>query len=210
MGVAYRAFDEKLQRAVALKVLAAKFLVDDRNKGLILREARSAAAVHHPNIATIYDVHDAPEAAFLAMELVEGETLRERLARGAAPIDEALAIATQIVDALACAHAVGLVHRDLKPDNVMIARDGRGKLLDFGLATLADADEAGDPLHAHVIGTPAYMAPEQARGEAVDARADVFAFGVVLCELLEGAKAAALVMRCLEPERAADPRARVT
>lgn len=214
MGVVYRAFDEKLQRAVALKVLAAKFLVDDRNKGLILREARSAAAVHHPNIATIYDVHDAPEAAFLAMELVEGETLRERLARGAAPIDEALAIATQIVDALACAHAVGLVHRDLKPDNVMIARDGRVKLLDFGLATLADADEAGDPLHAHVIGTPAYMAPEQARGEAVDARADVFAFGVVLCEMLAGerpngraleqrvgAKAAALVMRCLEPER---------
>jgi eukaryotic-like serine/threonine-protein kinase len=206
MGVVYKAIDEKLRRPVALKVLAAKYLVDDRNKGLIFREARSAAAVHHPNIATIYDVHDVPEAAFLAMELVEGETLRERLGRGALPFEEALGIATQIADGLACAHAAGVVHRDLKPDNVMLEAGGRVKLLDFGLAKVVNAEEplvgdgaetealataptepaAARSTHAHVMGTPAYMAPEQARGEAVDARVDVFAFGVVLYEMLTG------------------------
>ncbi len=210
MGVVYKAIDEKLRRPVALKVLAAKYLVDDRNKELIFREARSAAAVHHPNIATIYDVHNVPQAAFLAMEFVDGETLRARIERGRLPSEDALSITRQIVEGLACAHEAGVVHRDVKPENVMLSSDGRVKLLDFGLAKVIDVDEplvgesesrtsanavalaptlpasSKSTARGRVMGTPIYMAPEQARGEPVDARADVFALGVVLYEMLTG------------------------
>ena len=209
MGVVYKAHDDKLRRDVALKVLASRYLADDRNKELIFREARSAAAVTHPNVAAIYDVHEAAGIAFLAMEYVEGETVRARLARGRLSIAEALAIAHDIARGLARAHELGVVHRDLKPDNAMLARDGRVKLLDFGLAKVGverdphatdsgrdtPAEGTGPTVPAssdetragRVMGTPAYMAPEQARGDVVDARADVFAFGATIYELLTGA-----------------------
>jgi serine/threonine-protein kinase len=199
MGVVYRAFDSKLRRDVAIKALSARYLADDRNKELIFREARSAAAVSHPNIAAIYEVHDLEEAAFLVMELVDGETLRARLARGALARDEAMRIAKEISRGLARAHAHGVVHRDLKPDNVMLAHDGHVKLLDFGLAKAVfeaepvaegAANATGSTIPAatrgRVMGTPGYMSPEQARGEPVDARTDVYAFGAVLYELLSG------------------------
>jgi len=208
MGVVYRAIDEKLRRPVALKVLAARYLIDDRNRVLLFREARSAAALQHPNIATILDVHDAAEAAFLTMELVDGEPLRARIERGPLPVDEAVRLSRQIAEGLAHAHSAGVVHRDLKPENVMITKSGRVKLLDFGLAKLADEGEplvAGADLppeaaalaptmaasgrsteHGRIMGTPAYMAPEQARGSSIDARTDVFAFGVLLYEMLAG------------------------
>jgi serine/threonine protein kinase len=213
MGVVYKAIDEKLRRPVALKVLGARYVADANNRELIFREARSAAAVHHPNIATIYDVNEAPHAAFLAMELVDGETLRAKIERGALDAKDALAIAAPIAEGLAFAHKHGVVHRDLKPDNVMLTSDGRVKILDFGLAKASheaepllvgrySSAEAASPAAlaptvpvssdgtraGSVMGTPAYMAPEQARGETVDARADVFAFGVVLYEMLAGAR----------------------
>jgi tRNA A-37 threonylcarbamoyl transferase component Bud32 len=208
MGVVYRAFDEKLRRAVAIKVLAPRYVVDERNKEMIFREARSAAALTHPNIAAIYELHDDASGAFLVMELVAGETLRAKIQRDRrVPAGDALRWATQIAGALARAHAAGVVHRDLKADNVMIADDGQVKLLDFGLAKVVDAAEpalrdaavvpatalaptipASDRSteHGRIMGTPAYMSPEQARGDAVDARTDVFAFGVVLYEMLSG------------------------
>ncbi len=209
MGVVYKAFDDKLRRTVALKVLNARYLADERNKELIFREARSAAGLTHSNIATIHELHEVPEGAFFVMELVEGETLRQRIAgSGRIPIGEALRWAIQIARALARAHEAGIVHRDLKADNVMITASGDIKLLDFGLAKVVALDEpvivgpeVGEQPAAHaatvvagstrigqgrVVGTPAYMAPEQARGEEVDARADVFAFGVLLYEMVTG------------------------
>jgi hypothetical protein len=201
MGVVYRAIDDKLGRSVALKVLGSRYVVDERNRELIRREARSAAALNHPNIASIYDLHDTSEGAFYVMELVDGTTLR---ARGKVPVDQALRWARQIASALAHAHAARIVHRDLKPDNIMITRAGDVKLLDFGLAKvleLADvapiaADDRADvgtastcvssKTEGRIVGTPNYMAPEQARGEPVDERADVFAFGAILYEMLAG------------------------
>ncbi|MGD0530065.1 MAG: serine/threonine-protein kinase, partial [Polyangiaceae bacterium] len=207
MGVVYKAIDQKLRRPVALKVLSARLLADPRHRETLLREARSAAAVSHPNIASIFEVHESPEVTFFVMELVEGETLRARLARGGAlAVPEVLRVALAIARGLARAHASGVVHRDLKCDNVMLTRDGDVKLLDFGLATIHGESQVG---HAEVAsstealalaptmpatatpttggwvaGTPASMSPEQAHGEAVDARADVYAFGVVLYEVL--------------------------
>jgi serine/threonine protein kinase len=209
MGVVYRAIDEKLRRPVAIKVLAARYQTDDRNRQLLFREARSAAAVAHPNIAAIHELHDEARPAFIVLELVDGESLRKRIARSPIAVGEAVGIARSIAVALARAHAVGVVHRDLKPDNVMIARDGQVKVLDFGLAKVADEAEPaaiGDaapphqaaalaptiPASSHptekgrLVGTPAYMSPEQARGDTVDARTDVFAFGVMLYEMLAG------------------------
>src|SRR5262249_46189321 len=153
------------------------------NKELIFREARNAAALHHPNIATIFEVHDTPDAAFLVMELIEGESLRARIDRGVMPLGEAFAIARQIAVGMGRAHRAGIVHQDRKPENVMCSTDGPIKLLDFGLATMDGRSHAGE---GRIAGTLAYMAPEQARGEPVDARTDVFAFGVVLYELVTG------------------------
>jgi serine/threonine protein kinase len=208
MGIVYRAFDEKLRRAVAIKLLSARYMADERNKELIMREARSAAALTHPNIAAIYEVHDLPEGAFYVMELVEGETLRQRIMRNRVTTEDGLRWGAQIAGALAGAHEAGIIHRDLKADNIMIAKSGAVKLLDFGLAKVVDTPDPEAALtagssyamalaptlavahgteHGRVMGTPAYMAPEQARGEPVDARADVFAFGVVLYEMLTGA-----------------------
>jgi Tol biopolymer transport system component len=193
MGEVYRARDEKLQRDVAIKVLPRDLQPDDERVRRFTNEARAASALNHPHILTIYDIGDAGGVPFIAMELVDGVTLRDRLRSGPIAYDEALEIARQIATALAAAHERGLVHRDLKPENVMLRRDGYVKVVDFGLAALcadpslrpADAG-AFETVKASTGGTPAYMAPEQVNGSAVGPAADVFAFGVVLCELLTG------------------------
>ena len=190
MGEVYRATDTRLRREVAVKVSAERF--SDRFE----REARAVAALNHPSICTLHDV--GPN--YLVMELVEGETLAERIELGAIPLEQALAIARQIADALEAAHEKGIVHRDLKPGNIKIKPDGAVKVLDFGLAKMPDpvsapnGDRENSPtltLEAAtrvgaIMGTAGYMAPEQARGKNVDKRADIFAFGVVLYEMLVG------------------------
>ena len=194
MGVVYRARDSRLARDVALKVLPASVAADSERRARLLREARSAAAVNHSNIAAVYDVGESEGRVYLAMELVEGATLRERLARGALPAPEATRIARAIAAGLARAHERGIVHRDLKPENVMLGREGAVKILDFGLAKLHEPDSTDSALErqetqtleGRVMGTPGYMSPEQASGRAVDARTDVYALGVVLQEMLTG------------------------
>jgi serine/threonine protein kinase/Tol biopolymer transport system component len=187
MGVVYRAQDTRLGRPVALKFLLPPYNFDAAAKARFLREAHSAAALDHPNLCTIYDVGTSEDGLlFLAMALYAGETVKARLARDAPlPVHEALEITRQIVQGLTCAHAAGIVHRDLKPGNVMLLPDGTVKILDFGLAKARDQSisESGA-----MLGTVAYMAPEQIRGETVDGRADLWAVGLVLYELLTGRK----------------------
>jgi serine/threonine-protein kinase len=208
MGVVYRATDSKLKREVAIKVLPEAFAADAERLGRFEREAQLLAQLQHPNIASIYGLEESGGVRALVMELVEGEDLSERLKRGPLPIDEALAVARQIAEALEAAHEKGIVHRDLKPANVKLTPDGKVKVLDFGLAKAMDsaagsgsaADLARSPTLMNsptmtaargtqlgvILGTAAYMAPEQARGQAVDKRADIWSFGVVLCEMLTG------------------------
>src|SRR2546425_8312125 len=186
MGEVYRARDPRLGREVAIKVSAERF--NDRFE----REVHAVAALNHPNICQLYDV--GPN--YLVMELVEGPTLAERIASGVIPLEESLKIGRQIADALEAAHEKGIVHRDLKPANVKITPAGVVKVLDFGLAKLADpvAIGQGEPTltvqqatrAGVILGTAAYMSPEQARGMTVDRRADIWAFGVVLYEMLTG------------------------
>ncbi len=192
MGAVYRARDTRLGRDVAIKVSDQKF--GERFE----REARVISSLNHPNICTLYDVGD----NYLVMELVEGQTLADRIKQGAIPLDEALAIAHQIADALEAAHEKGITHRDLKPGNVMVKEDGTIKVLDFGLAKVGPRTSAGDSGNPElsptismaatqagvILGTAAYMAPEQARGKVVDKRADIWAFGVVLYEMVTGKK----------------------
>src|SRR6202140_2630393 len=182
MGEVWRARDPRLNREVAIKTSAQQF--SDRFE----REARSIAALNHSNICTLFDV--GPN--YLVMELVEGATLAERIGQGPMPLDQALAIARQIADALEAAHEKGIVHRDLKPANIKIRPDGSVKVLDFGLAKSAEPAEltSDSPtmlsVAGMILGTAGYMAPEQARGKTVDKRADIWAFGVVLYEMLTG------------------------
>jgi eukaryotic-like serine/threonine-protein kinase len=185
MGVVYKAIDEKLDRPVALKVLAERYLIEDASRRMLLQEARSAAAVAHRNVAAIHEVNENDDVSFIAMEYVAGETLRARLSAGPLPLDEVVRYAREIAAGLQCAHATGIVHRDLKPDNAMVTADGHIKLLDFGLAR--PLEPAAAESSQRVAGTPAYMSPEQARGEAGDPRSDVFAFGATLFELVTGA-----------------------
>jgi serine/threonine-protein kinase len=204
MGEVYRAHDTKLGREVAVKVLPASVAQDPDRLARFKREAQVLAALNHPNIAAIYGLEDVDDALFLVLELVEGEDLAERLRRGRIPTDDAIAIAKQIADAVAEAHDKGIVHRDLKPANVKLTPDGKVKVLDFGLAKAAAGDAAAtgaiDPgsaptmTHAAtmagmILGTAAYMSPEQARGKPIDRRTDVWAFGCVLYEMLTGGKA---------------------
>lgn len=204
MGVVYRAHDTKLGREVAVKVLPSAVAQDPDRLARFKREAQVLASLNHPNIAAIYGLEDAGDVQFLVMELVEGEDLAERLRRGRIPTDDTLDIARQIADALAEAHDKGIVHRDLKPANVKLTGDGRVKVLDFGLAKAAagDASAAGTvdsgsaptmtnaaTMAGMILGTAAYMSPEQARGKPVDRRSDVWAFGCVLYEMLTGGKA---------------------
>ncbi|MFN7938871.1 MAG: protein kinase [Bryobacteraceae bacterium] len=196
MGVVYRAVDTKLDREVAIKVLPADVAQEPDRLARFEREARTLASLNHPNIAAIYGVEDAA----LVMELIEGPTLADRMQAGALPIDEAIAVARQIADALEAAHEKAIVHRDLKPANVKITPDGTVKLLDFGLAKAMESTRqvALDPVNSPtvvnvsipgvIMGTAAYMAPEQAKGQPVDKRADIWAFGVVLWEMLTGSQ----------------------
>ncbi len=202
MGEVYRARDTTLYRHIALKVLPDVFAADPERLARFQREARTLAGLNHPHIAQIYGLEDVNGVRAIAMELVEGEDLAARLRRGAVPLEEALPIARQIADALAEAHEHGVIHRDLKPANIKVRDDGTVKVLDFGLAKAFDpANGAGPQLansptltgHATtmgvLLGTAPYMAPEQARGQPVDKRADIWAFGVVLYEMLTGRRA---------------------
>ena len=203
MGQVYRATDSHLKRQVAIKVLPASVAGDADRLARFQREAEVLAALNHPHIAAIYGLEKGADFTALVMELVEGEDLSQRLARGAIPLDEALPIARQIAEALEAAHEQGIVHRDLKPANIKVRDDGTVKVLDFGLAkaTAPTASSSGEAMQAAtittpamtqagmILGTAAYMAPEQAKGKAVDKRADIWAFGVVLYEMLTGARA---------------------
>ena len=200
MGEVYRAHDAKLKRDVALKVLPEAFANDAQRMARFEREAQLLASLNHPNIAAIYGLEQSDNLRFLVLELVPGDTLAERLRRGPLPISEALDLATQIADAVAAAHDNGVIHRDLKPANIKITPDGQIKVLDFGLARVAEpepdamAEGVSDSptLSAHatrvgvILGTAAYMSPEQARGRTVDKRTDIFSFGAVLYEMLTG------------------------
>jgi hypothetical protein len=200
MGEVYEAADSRLGRSVAIKLLPEAFTHDADSVLRFEREARMLAALNHLNIASIYGVEDFGGQKFLVMELVPGETLEERIRRGPAPLNEALAIARQIADALEAAHEKGIVHRDLKPANVKVTPEGKVKVLDFGLAKALDPEVPDSSLsnsptmsmaatrQGVILGTAAYMAPEQARGRAVDKRADIWAFGVILYEMLTGGR----------------------
>ncbi len=197
MGEVWRATDTKLGRDVAIKILPDAFAQDAGRMTRFAREAKVLASLNHPNIAAIYGV----EERALVLELVEGPTLAERIAQGPMPVEEALAVARQIAEALECAHERGVMHRDLKPANIKVTPEGRVKVLDFGLAkalaeeSIGSDSEAsptitvGATLAGTIMGTAAYMSPEQARGQNVDRRADVWAFGAVLYEMLTGRRA---------------------
>ncbi len=199
MGEVYRARDTRLDRDVAIKILPELFANDPERRARFEREAKTLASLNHPNIAQIYGVEDSGDTHALVMELVEGEDLSVRIARGPLPVADALHMGTQIADALDAAHERGIIHRDLKPANIKVTEDGTVKVLDFGLAKDMDpggrsaADAMNSPTLASpatqlgvILGTAAYMAPEQARGKAVDKRADIWAFGCVLYEMLAG------------------------
>ena len=228
MGEVYRATDTKLKREVAVKVLPSHVAADPERLGRFQREAEVLASLNHPNIAAIYGLEEADQTKALVMELVEGPTLADRIARGAIPIDEALPIAKQIAEALEAAHEQGIIHRDLKPANIKVRPDGTVKVLDFGLAKAMEPTGTMSPGMSQaptittpamtqagmILGTAAYMSPEQAKGRTVDKRSDVWAFGAVLYEMLSGRRAfdtedvsetlAAVLMK--EPDWTALPR----
>ncbi len=199
MGEVYRARDERLKRDVAVKVLPAELAADAERRSRFEREARAASALSHPNILTIFDIGAANETVYIAMELVEGGTLKDLTASGSVPTRKLLELATQIAEGLAAAHAAGIVHRDLKPANVMVSKHGHAKILDFGLAKLMTPEDqevsalqtaAGEPTRpGMVMGTVGYMSPEQAAGRPLDFRSDQFSFGSILYEMATGKRA---------------------
>ncbi len=201
MGLVYRARDTNLNRDVAIKVVPDVFSGDGERLARFEREARLLATLNHPNVGAVYGLEEADGQRFLIMELVEGEDLSARIARGPIPFDDVLEIALQIASALEVAHEQGIIHRDLKPANIRVTEDGRVKVLDFGLAKAFDPAEGSNPaaltqsptafmssptVAGVILGTAAYMSPEQARGKRVDKRTDIFAFGIVLHEMLTG------------------------
>jgi len=204
MGQVYRARDTKLDRDVAIKVLPEAFAHDSDRLARFQREAKTLASLNHPNIAAIYGLEESGGLTALVMELVEGDDLSQRIARDAIPFDDALPIAKQIAEALEAAHEQGIIHRDLKPANIKVTPDGVVKVLDFGLAKLAEplAGTAAGPNALSMsptitspammtgvgvlLGTAAYMSPEQAKGRPADKRSDIWAFGCVLFEMLTG------------------------
>jgi hypothetical protein len=199
MGEVYRARDERLKREVAIKVLPAELAADPERRGRFEREARSASGLSHPNILTVYDIGSADSTVYIAMELVEGGTLKDLVASGPVPMRKLLELATQIAEGLAAAHAAGIVHRDLKPANVMVSKHGFAKVLDFGLAKLVTPEDgevsslqtaAGDATRpGMVMGTVGYMSPEQAAGRPLDFRSDQFSLGSILYEMATGKRA---------------------
>lgn len=202
MGQVFRARDTKLNRDVAIKIVSEGFRSDPERLARFTREAQTLAALNHPHIAHIYGIEDTGDVHALVMELVEGEDLARRLARGKLPLREALLLAQQVAEAIEAAHDKGIVHRDLKPSNIMVDGDGRARVLDFGLATAPESPTADDSSIAAtvtspakltgrgvIVGTPAYMSPEQVTGQAADKRCDVWAFGCVLYEMLTGRRA---------------------
>lgn len=198
MGVVYRAFDTRLQRPVALKVLPENFTADPERRRRFLREARAAGAVTHPAIAQIYDVDEVDGVTFMAMELVDGRTVSDLVAGNELDLLGAIEIALQVSQGLAKAHEAGIVHRDIKSENIMVTPDGHAKILDFGLAKLLEPLSGGsgeDPANLEtiaktqagmVLGTVAYMSPEQARAQPVDNRSDIFSLGIVLYHMAAG------------------------
>ncbi|MFZ1974406.1 MAG: protein kinase [Candidatus Acidiferrales bacterium] len=198
MGEVYRARDARLDRIVAIKILPTAIAADSDQLRRFEREARSASALNHPNIITIHELGQDGSTRYIAMELIEGQTLRELLRGGGLPVRRVLEIATQVAEGLAKAHEAGIAHRDLKPENLMISKDGFVKILDFGLAKAAPAEGASAETSAlsswetrpgMVLGTVQYMSPEQASGEALDFRSDQFSFGLVLYEMVTGKRA---------------------
>ena len=199
MGQVYQATDTKLNRQVALKILPEAFATDPDRLARFQREAQVLASLNHPGIAAIYGLEDSEDTKALVLELVEGPTLADRIAQGPIPVDEALPIAKQIAEALEAAHEAGVIHRDLKPANIKVKEDGTVKVLDFGLAKALDTTPQGDPSQSPtltaaatqmgvILGTAAYMSPEQAAGQTADVRSDIWSFGVVLYEILTGRK----------------------
>ncbi|HWC65304.1 MAG TPA: serine/threonine-protein kinase, partial [Thermoanaerobaculia bacterium] len=197
MGEVYRARDTKLDRDVAVKVLPERLSADADALARFEREAKAVAALSHPNILGIFDFGREGSVAYAVMELLEGETLRDRISGGALPQRKAVEYGIQIADGLAAAHEKGIVHRDLKPENVFVTRDGRIKLLDFGLAKVLAPETPGTNAPTAsvgtepgvVMGTVGYMSPEQGRGRPADHRSDIFSFGAMLYEMLSGRRA---------------------
>src|SRR5882724_3215752 len=198
MGEVYRARDTRLGRGVAVKILPESFSRDPDRLHRFEQETRAVAALNHPNILAIYDVGQYQSTPFLVSELLEGESLRQTSERGSLPQRKAIEYGVQIAQGLAAAHEKGIVHRDLKPENLFVTKDGRVKILDFGLAKLTakTSSDSSDPTMTEantaagvVLGTTSYMAPEQVRGEPLDTRTDIFAFGVVMYEMLAGRRA---------------------
>jgi serine/threonine protein kinase len=199
MGVVYRAFDTHLDRPVAIKILRADATTSPERQRRFVQEAKAASALNHPNIIHIYDISSSGDTDFISMEFVAGKTLHQLIGKNDLPLRDTLKYSIQIADALARAHSAGIVHRDLKPANIIIDEDGRVKLLDFGLAKLTektvDSEAAATTMTAEdaplteagsIVGTVAYMSPEQAEGRKVDARSDIFSFGSVLYEMVTG------------------------
>ena len=202
MGEVYRATDNKLKRDVALKVLPEAFASDKQRMARFSREAQVLASLNHSNIGAIYGLEESGTSQVLVLELIEGEDLSARIVGGSIPLEEALKIALQISEALEAAHEKGIVHRDLKPANVKLTSEGQVKVLDFGLAKAMEEGPTSPPEMTHsptltmqatqagiILGTAAYMSPEQAQGKVVDRRADIWSFGVVLFEMLTGKRA---------------------
>ncbi len=200
MGVVYRARDTRLDRPVALKVLPPELMRDPERRRRFVQEARAASAVNHPAIAQIYEIEEQDDITFMVMEYVDGSTVRQLIARKELDLASAVEIGAQVADGLARAHEAGIVHRDIKSDNIMVSRDGHPKILDFGLAKLLDPPAAGTEAGADrsqmetiartqagvILGTIAYMSPEQARGLPADKRSDIFSYGIVLYEMVTG------------------------
>jgi eukaryotic-like serine/threonine-protein kinase len=186
MGVVYKAEDTKLKRTVALKFLPPELTRDSQARARFVQEAQAAAALDHPNICTVFEIGEAEGATYIVMPFIKGQSLKERIAAGSLSVDDALAIAGQVGEGLKEAHEKGIIHRDIKPANIMLTEKGQAKIMDFGLAKL----EAGVDLTKTmaVLGTVAYMSPEQARGEEVDHRTDIWSFGATLYEMLTGQK----------------------
>ena len=194
MGIVYRALDLNLGREVALKLLPPSLVANPERRRRFVQEARTAATLEHPHVAAVYEIAEAGEITFIAMELIRGETLGAQLWRERMKPVRALELAIEVAEGLACAHERGIVHRDLKPGNIMMTGEGHAKIIDFGLAKLTEpsaaaADAAAlDPEAGRVMGTAAYMSPEQARGRTIDHRSDIFSFGIVVHEMLTGAR----------------------